>query len=55
MVNEIMMKKKQYLFPVVEVLPYSFPDLMKVGDGSGTATELPPDPAPAVRRGTQML
>ncbi len=49
------MKKKQYLFPVVEILPYSFPDLMKVDEGSGGEKGLPPDPAPAVRRGKQML
>jgi len=47
-----MMKKKQYLFPVVEILPYSFPDLMKVDEGSGgssSGTNLPPDPAPRRR------
>ena len=44
-----MMKKKQYIFPVVEILPYSFPDLMKVDEGSGTAAELPDDPAPRRR------
>lgn len=45
------MKKKQYLFPVVEILAYSFPDMMKVGgEISGTDAELPPDPAPGRKK-----
>ena len=50
----MMKKKKNYIFPVVEILAYSFPDMMKVGgETSGTDAELPIDPV-APRRGRQM-
>lgn len=48
------MKKKQYLFPVVDVSFWSMQELMKA---SGTSPDLPDDPGktPAPRRKTEVF
>ena len=47
------MEKKLYIYPVVEILPYSTPSIMKL---SGSEEDTPPDPGlPAPKRRTQVF